>query len=216
MDQNSSLNVPVEPAPSPSKLPMILLILVLAVGSGAAGFFLGQTLSRSTPPTNPSGDKAAAPIQSSTPTVSSTPAATVPTDETASWKTYTSDRYKYSIKYPPLWSLKRTAVVYYPEIEVERVTLQHPNYSSNFVYVDMEAREDDWPGIEPNTFGDAHEYTFAGIKSYRRSFRSTQNGGQEIVYFQRGRNYFTFQLVDDRKEFTDLFNQILSTFRFLD
>lgn len=74
----------------------IILIIVVAMLAGAVGYFVFV--------------KKSTPIAQQTPTPSQTNNTTSPTqtqkDETADWKTYSNNKYDFSLKYPKEWILK--------------------------------------------------------------------------------------------------------------
>mgnify|MGYP001592004221 CR=1 FL=1 len=73
-------------------IPLIIIIVVIA---GAVGYFV--LMNKSTPITQqPMPTPATTQIKTSTPKPT-------PKDETANWKTYSNDRYRYTLKYPNNW-----------------------------------------------------------------------------------------------------------------
>jgi hypothetical protein len=83
-----------------SKLPLISGGLLLLVIVGAAGFLLGKSFSQ--PKTSPPPISQVSPSPSPTP---ENPISTPTPDPTANWKTYVNTAYNYSLKYPPDWAV---------------------------------------------------------------------------------------------------------------
>lgn len=75
----------------------IILVLVIVALVGVVGYFV--LVKKSEPVA-----QRTTPISTQTKTPASTP---TPKDETANWKTYTSDKDHFSFKYPPNWSLNK-------------------------------------------------------------------------------------------------------------
>jgi len=98
---HNPVNQPVVSTEKPKTNYLLIVGIVLAcfVVFGAGGYFLGmkQWL------TNNSASEANLPKPTSIPQASNTSNQ----DETANWKTYTNDKYNYSIKYPSNWSVTR-------------------------------------------------------------------------------------------------------------
>ncbi len=71
-----------------NKILLALVVVILIAGVGCGGYYLGTKQS------NSSMQQSAKPIVTLVPTATPTP------DPTASWSTYTNDKYGYSVKYP--------------------------------------------------------------------------------------------------------------------
>jgi hypothetical protein len=92
-----------EPQVSHPKLPMILAIGITAIVFGLGGYMIANM---STTDSDDTATTSSTTTTSTTPTASPTTKATATTStvDTKDWKTYTSSKYKFSIKYPSDWN----------------------------------------------------------------------------------------------------------------
>lgn len=130
-------------------------------------------------------------------------------NETANWKTYTSIKYGYSIKYPQEWSLKIENFDYSHE---ERVSLDYnlPSNNNDFVAITISTTTGSYSttGIgKPNSI-------INGVNVYKVSLPSGQNPAQEGTAFNRNNNYYSIWMFYGDKKYVDIYNKILSTFTF--
>jgi hypothetical protein len=84
-------------------LPIVLSVLLSALVFGGLAFYLGLTQNgnQKTPTVQPTTVATAT-------TRASTPAAELSPGEIANWKTYSNNKYNYSVKYPTDWKLNTT------------------------------------------------------------------------------------------------------------
>jgi hypothetical protein len=90
------IDKPVVEKKKSSALTISLAIVLSAAVFGYIGYWYGSSKNKTT----------ATPTPTVTATTSAVASATTTTDPTASWKTYTSDSYGISFKYPSNWTLK--------------------------------------------------------------------------------------------------------------
>ena len=161
------------------------------------------------------------------------PSTTTFTDETANWKTYINEKYRYSLKYPPNFSLQRSTDSTTSTNFIENTfsltpldkPLKFPQFSISVSTTKMAPDEwinnkgycPDWgstpsctplePGLIPNSV------TF---KSVNRHYGSID------TYVKKGDFLFNFSFGElepntaFRNSELTFYNQILSTFKFLD
>ncbi len=129
------------------------------------------------------------------------------------WKTFSSKLYHYAVSYPSDWTVtvenpKSTARV----TNTERVTFKQPGYGARnqFTTIMIEANQGEgW------SFASCDARIFvSGVSACRNSMPAGQNPAQEIVYFQKGDSSFVLQLAYEGKEYIDIFNHMLSLFKF--
>lgn len=206
-----------------------ILVGVLILGLVAGGaYYLGK---QATPKSSP------APIVSQTPQPTPTPdASPAPTGagETANWKAYTSAKAKYSFKYPTEWPLVNIPVSNGCTVCIEDLQFT-PNYNPNsgdttiaVILVNKEA--------SIKTLDDYINIHVKGDSS-KIDLKNTSVGGENAVSYRLSggipplpiieyavvKNGFNYQIrLEDSKETNkstkknlQLFNQILSTFKFL-
>lgn len=149
--------------------------------------------------------------------------------DTSNWKTYTNSEYKFTLKYPPEWIGT--------EVNTEEVrffkNLYLNNQSGTKTYISVTVKTNpnnqnlkEWliaqNLISANYSEDFHtqidETTIANIKGLK--ITTPVNGGQETYYLPMNRNViqityiFKGQSLAEYNELVNIFNQILSTFKF--
>ncbi len=144
------------------------------------------------------------------PTATLTPGAQGPL---SGWKTFSSKLYHYAVSYPSDWTVgvenpKSTARVR----NTERVTFKQPGYGARnqFTTIMIEANQGEgWSFASCDA-----KITVSGVSACRNSMPAGQNPAQEIVYFQKGDGSFVLQLAYEGKEYIDIFDHMLSLFKF--
>jgi hypothetical protein len=218
MDQNSIQQSQLSPAPqqpvsqphSSSKLYIILGVFVLLVSIGVGAYVLGTKHSQ--PPTQ----IFPAPV---------TPIPTTQTDSTAGWKMYTNQTYGFSFTYPTEWVLVDNISGAASGIpSVYQINIDNPKKEKNAlpgIILEISKSKDDIPQYSsPNIT----QETIDGIAAVRQSIPSGMQSALEAVFFKKGVNYYRITLAyEDKKtpqrgEYNatsvDIFNKILSTFKF--
>lgn len=162
---------------------------------------------------NQSSQTRSTPTPTVVPSPSPTPIAyTITEDEIKpGWSIYIDKEYGFSMGFPSDWTISIDKSKSRPG-KLELVELKHPDYPTNFIILNLSIGNE-YAFSEPDF---TENYSIAGIKGYRRSLIGRQNPSQELVYFQRGNDYFSIQFIDDKKQYTGVLNQVLSTFKFLD
>jgi len=218
-----------------SKLPLVSAGILLLALVGTIGFLLGKSLSQ--PKTSPP------PVSqvSLTPTPEN-PALT--SDPTANWKTYRNEEYGFEFKYPPgfyyeeiknqtkpvTWlvyiadSTKSPNVAHYPEIDVG-VLSKNNNLSlhnwledkittkDNYNNPDPEDKDKIWWGVK-----NINNISLGNLKAISFSSSNYASSFQDNVLIDHGDKIFIFQSITTLLGAIDknLFDLILSTFKFLD
>ena len=231
-----------KPNNSYSQNTTFLLVILTAIAFACLGYWYGST--------NPNGfssvkveDLSLNSIlnyqASKTSTVSPSPVSSTAADETASWKTYTNEKYGYSFKYPSGWTettLAESAQVIVSSADtadlVDKGKL-HPAYANNLVITR-------YPSInEDNARGGSSVYmkeTYANLDDYvsdsnalkKKTGETTIDGttAYEVGIVGEGANLgvmlernnsiyeFSFERKTSRSELSNEENLILSTFEF--
>lgn len=181
--------------------PVLFLVLLLAVLGGIGGYYLWQ--------------------QKGSVKVLPTPTSTA--DPTASWKTYTNEKYKFSIKYPQDWKY----------LEVPNQTYQTEN---NQVWFNPQT--DNWPPAQtdarsslifsmtstdpstnwkPENFIDYKEttYNLGNVLATEISGQNKEGLFNETIIFGKiGKDYIT--VLFGSRTIESVHDQILSTFKLLE
>jgi len=144
-----------------------------------------------------------------TPVASTIPTAT--TDPTANWKTYTNSEHGFSFKYPSGATYQLTN---FPGSKFGIVfkNLTSFAYSNLTIIIDSS-----WGSTTPNP-DTIQNFTLSGVQAYRKELPIGQNPAETLVMVQHGSDFTTLQMVKEDKDTTidSTFDQILSTFKFLD
>ena len=137
------------------------------------------------------------------------------------WATYTSRVFPYALRYPATWG---RSVNYQPEPsgparEVESITLQQPGYGTPGQFSTLDVWVSKGAPYWPRA-GCSRKVWIAGVEACYRYQEAGQNPAQEALQFQWRDAYYDLRIVyaDDQNQadFAELFNQVVSGFRFTD
>jgi len=189
------------------------------VGVGVGAFWLGKSSG---------GPKV---VVTPTPTVAPTVSESIPTlDPTAGWKTYTNTKYNYQLKYPSSWEIYLprglsslgleglTEVDFYPQGKNSILTINVLTATPQTIISDLESSR--WGRTSESL--EMEEIEIAGIKGKKISGTDVPTGGALLrVIFSKDNLTYDVLLKLRSEEINlgytgDTFNQILSTFKFLD
>ncbi len=133
------------------------------------------------------------------------------TDPTAGWKTYTNEKYGYSLKYPTDWQYKeRELTIAAQEVWFGNKNLE--NIITFYVNKDKYLTEEKITCLQKG----GKEIMVGENKGLIEYFPDGQNPAQDFVCFEkRGRSYEFQYVYSTSVDSKNLFNQILSTFKFL-
>lgn len=188
---------PPEPPKPINKTILILIVILAFVGLGVLGYWAYQSYFTSPKPI----------------TEVSTPTPIATTDPTASWKTFTHPTNKYQFKYPSEWT---TAI----NEKAKAGVLFGPNASSSSGIGGVEVRE---INIEPQDFYKLTEskviestpYSINGINGYKYTYSNIMVSHGFVFKNTDGLIYNIYINTDDKQNL-EIFDQILSTFKFTD
>jgi len=203
----------------------IILIILVVILTGVVGYL--TLVKKQAPPTTNQIPPTNTSTEQTQPTTSPTPEVTSPTstpkDETTNWKTYKNERLGYEIKYPPTGEIV-SDLTRFPE----SLAIQLKPYSSYFqidVFSALQSLKEyldekrGWVEVQTQK-----EIQIAGLPAIQRGeFHRTANFTYLITYFKKGDKMFTISIMPIEQgkglKLTDkernLYNQILSTFKFL-
>jgi len=199
-------NLPPIQHTSPTKLPAkVLLFAVLILAIAGTGFVLGKYSSRIASPTPPAK-------VSPRPTIFPTPIS----DTTTNWRTYKNDKYSYSIKYPNNWSVTRDESNQPAFKSLVQLTSGALTTLPNFV---IQVSTKSYSQLLTSSM---KSFQMTDLISTMRSDTLTGAGNSDYfvdIVFQNSGNVFNIQA-----NFTNppnqgelqQFDQILSTFKFID
>ena len=170
-----------------------------------------------------------------TTTTSSSSTSTTATDLTANWKTYTSDKYGYSLKYPGDWNVAldgKYLSINSPEnqalkdmIENNRMhgegyapTVMVQYFDSADSYLNMSNSQTHVTKSVADFFKDsALNNSFKQIKLNNQTAYESESGGISGTYYgivcEYGSHVYDIQIVSEKKSLTTE-NQIISSFQF--
>jgi hypothetical protein len=159
--------------------------------------------------------------------------------ETASWKTYNNEEYKYEVKYPNDWVLdekiKETVTLNSPENEKIRKDIEAGKvYGEGYmrdIIISYYSSVSEEPENKANKFGAVTideliqrdtlitplgQITFAGEKAYEVIWGGF--GAYYSILIEKNNHLYviTFGNQEDKSKLTEIEKQILSTFRFID
>src|SRR3989344_5033102 len=126
------------PQPKPSYLKTIIFSIlgILLVVSIIYLYLQNQTLKKQVlnPPVSPTIQVPSPVSQSISPTPKTVSSISIPPDETAGWKTYTSSKANYSFKYPDSWPIVKLSTNVNCEtcIEIVPFALSYDSQSAEF------------------------------------------------------------------------------------
>lgn len=190
---------------------IIVGVLVIAVAGGA--YYLG----RSTTPKPSATPNVISQTPQPTPTSS-------PVDETANWKTYTNDRFGYSIKYPNIWKV-------YPEHFTDGISifgLQDPKYpGGQNILIEVDGNT----SISPKEYivmnvapisnpQKVSSQDINGLKGEKWSFNSgrTIDDNYAIFLTSKNKRYILIKELSNKDTFSgysSVIDQVISTFKLL-
>ena len=138
-------------------------------------------------------------------------------DETASWKTYTDDQYKFSIQYPDVWYAdKHGDMVYIDSKPIPSMGLTHGIATSLSIFIKSASKAEI---LRSNENIEVFDTSIAGIKGQKIVSIKPSNidGTFETTYnlITKQFNYMlSFRNNDAQGTHNIVFDQILSTFKF--
>lgn len=196
MDNQSQLPSAVEPAPQPippeqSKSPVnwkwILIVVIAVFISATTTYFIAKSKSTQLP----------------TSKTSTTPQPTAIPDPTTNWKTYTNSKYSFSLKYPQNFSEESQG-----KENPVALQLSDGQRSINFIIFT--------PKTNIQTPTNAEEITIDG-QSAKKFVQSEPNSQVEVHINYGDYLYQIIMPINNETKTQDLilFNQILSTFKFI-
>lgn len=181
------------------------IVILVAVAGGI--FFLGRVTAPKPQPQN------VATSPQSSPTTQSTPTSTV---NVGNWKTYTNKAYSFQLKYPPLFDLEehsKTNISLVDKSKNLAAIGTSPIYPSILISVEIGVSPEDYIRGQSLSVGEK-QVTNKGefLTAY------SEIGGAPILYLLK-KDSNIIAIREDLGEFDKgdyHFNQILSTFKFLD
>jgi hypothetical protein len=234
VNDQSHVSISSQPRSS-SKLFLILGVLVLLVLTGVGSYLVGQKNAQ--PPTNvfpaPSG-KACTQEAKLCPDGSSVGrvgpncefAACPTSDITANWKTYTDDKYNFTVKYPPTWHQElHTFDGGYgisfadPDPFVNTINISvisNPKKLSALEYFKTEAFKGDLPEWKNDKIP-TQKVDLEGIDGVKiDGFMAGSGPKGSTAFISKGTNIIEIGAQNPSEAGTKMFNQMLSTFKFTD
>lgn len=137
-------------------------------------------------------------------------------NQTANWKTYTNAKYGFLFQYPSTSTVNNNNYTgYLATFIINKISAVDPSVDITF-YI---GSSDESLAYDKNDKNYSVLTTnVAGLSAIRVSMPMGQNPPQELVFFTKEGKYYHFQFVWDGKSQKDkeTFDQILSTFKFLD
>lgn len=205
---------------------LILIVILIALALGVGGYMLYNQQAKPTPP----------PTTQPTPSPTASP---VPTDtgETADWKIYSNPKLGYSVKYPKSWYLREydwgsiienKKKLESPHTPVSPKTPQDPTYF-NIKITTYETKADlslrDWiinvwdrmleiakPPLEPEQL---IVISIDKVQGYKLEFRGAEITSTHIFLESNQNKVYEISAAFNHPGEEKIFNQILSTFKFL-
>lgn len=213
-DSSQKQSSPSENQPIQSKKLIILLGIIIALFAfGVGGYFLGANKNQTTP----QSQQITVSPTISQPSPTNTPIS-VESSTTASWKTYTSEKNKFSIKYPSSWTEKGpvadsdNAIVY---LNAGETFGEGPEPIRYYVWIYSDNKLPN-AKLTKETVG---EYTV-----YKTDELPSRSGALSAFITKDEKTYISVSITPyDAKQpfpsqdkYVDIFNQMLSTFRLTD
>ncbi len=199
---------------------IIAVIIALVIGTGA--MFAYQKYSQKynpSPAQSPSNNNQTQIINKTSPPPAVSDETVYPDSIGANWKTYTNAKQKYSVKYPEdlevfleestETSLKSKTTYLLLGILVDQKDLAYEDYSKMKIY-------DTIAGINPITRLPNIQVNDTDALVVKQNLENTKSIYFE-ANFKKGANYYLIKIegdVSNEKKLLNLFNQILSTFKF--
>jgi len=168
-----------------------ILALVLFITLPIFGFWLGMEYQKITEPVTSPIDISSEPVSTPTPTV----------DETANWKTYRNEEYGFEFEYPGDWTLQEISNPDLPYI-VHKIILQGISVE---IYKQFSVKK-----VPEDKIITSEQIMINGIEgTYNR--HNADGPYQEVIVPYQSK---TYRLILDTESDEQVFDHILSTFRF--
>lgn len=199
---------------------IILVIVILLIGGGVGIWFLLNQPTTQPPTKTPTSTSSAK---------TATPSAQ--TDKTEDWKTYENDNFAYQIKIPLAWFISDTycegekrsnQVFIYDRPLSDDCGVEAVAKLGAKIAIYVGPLHDKFPDIFPDCKETQDSIEIAGltaIKYYSPEEPCTQPGFSTIkIFFNYKENGYQIELLnkDFKGNYDPLYNQILSTFKFID
>lgn len=195
---------------------VIILIIILLSAGIVGAYYFGKLSNKSTQ---------SPPSQTQTPQPTLIPQPTSTSDETTNWKTYTSNEYGYSFRYPNDWDaiVKGTSLIIAPQSIIADIKKIPGGFGGgkglvSALYVNKErvpTKSDEFQQVSST------QITIDGKNATLHVVTVTQESplgkpGDQVIQieipFDKG--FIEYELVDTK--YRSIYDQILSTFKFLD
>lgn len=138
-------------------------------------------------------------------------------ERTLSWETYRNEEHRFEIKYPSDWQIIRESYFYNQVIALE-VSFAPNNATSSFgaplLVVHTEGIENAKKAPAYGSIESAEENIRINSINAIKQYRSGALGEFETYFIPN--DQYVFELRCEGKQFKDVFNQMLSTFKFID
>lgn len=175
-----------------------------------------ENLSRGTEVTS---TKALQPTPTST---TSTPSPTPTIDPVANWKTYTSEKYNFSFKYPSSWDYQKVSSKTQNTIDYLQITLAKSEYfnpipkGNPLILISItETTDKNKLSVYQNT-EIIKTIVIGGITAEERKHKTPTVDSKYITFFNNNAAYeFESRVHSQDPEHQNIFDQILSTFQFI-
>jgi len=144
-------------------------------------------------------------------------------DSTTSWKTYTSDKYGFKIKYPTGWGMgnyeeELRMICFDPESVVSSEILKKINFPCGLIEIVFHENVNNitnYEKLDSVTIGEKIRAKFCEEKA-GESQPNLAYQNKHILNYYVGRNIQISYIGDAEDKYLKTFNQILSTFEFID
>lgn len=193
---------------------LIILSIVLLLGVAGGVYYFGKSQTPKPQTPQPTITPSPTPDASHAPTGAG---------ETANWKIYNNQKYQFTFKYPTNWQLIEkgdsgaiTVSLYPPDVDLQKLSPDDPQIGVQILTSPIPSGNLSQQGIDFIT--DWKRVTINGIMGF--SYKTHQCAPQctatvdfPIKDDQRLKVYMT--TVAEEKGYVDIYNQILSTFKFI-